>query len=135
MRRRFFQHDHVDHTFIEQTMDTINPFLFSNENFRKLRLWQVQPVEMSWFYIRKATLPKEEMIAALRADLEDLESAEEISADENKERLLHYLQSYVRPEGDRETWREGTCTYPRLPDGTVDTQTFQKYYPGYEKAA
>ncbi|MFB3095434.1 MAG: hypothetical protein ACE10O_06215, partial [Candidatus Acidiferrales bacterium] len=72
MRRRFFQHDHVDSTFIEQAMDTIDPFLFSNENFKKLRLWQAQPVEMSWAYIRKAAIPKEEMIAALKADLEDL---------------------------------------------------------------
>jgi len=116
-------------------MDTIDPFLFSNENFKKLRLWQAQPVEMSWAYIRRATLPKEEMIAALKADLEDIESAEEISADERDEHLLNYLQSYVRLEEDRETWREGTSTWPRLPDGTVDAQTVEKYYPGYGKAA
>ena len=132
MRRRFFQHDHVDSTFIEQAMDTIDPFLFSNENFKKLRLWQAQPVQMSWAYIRRATLPKEEMIAALKADLEDLESAEEISVDERDEHLLNYLQSYVRLEEDRETWREGTCTYPRLPDGTVDAEECQKYFPQQE---
>ena len=128
-RRRFFQHDHVDHSFIEEAVNSENPLTFSDENFKKLRLWSVHPVDLSWLYIRRRTIPRNEMIAALEADLKDLRNAEALDEHDLQGRVLDYLQDYVRPAEGREGWREGTCTYPRRNDGTVDADAFTKCYP------
>ncbi len=133
--RRFFQHDHVDHSFIEEAADSQDPLTFSDENFKNLRLWSIQPIDLSWFYIRRRTMPRDEMIAALEADLEDLKKTEVLGERDFQERVLDYLQNYVRPLEDRKGWREGTCTYPRRDDGTVDAEAFTKHYPDFKDAA
>ena len=119
MRRRFFEHGHIGATLIHQAIDTVDPFAFSDYNFKQLKLWQVQPIGASWFYIRRDTIPREEMIAALEEDLARLRNAEPLSDEELMECVLDWLQEYIPPYGDYE-WREGTCSYPRRSDGTVD---------------
>ena len=86
-RRRFFNHDYVDPTFIQQAMDTVNTDQFSYENLKRLRLWDIQPHEMSWYAFRRKTVPRAEMIEALEADLETLKSIEPFDESELRVRL------------------------------------------------
>jgi hypothetical protein len=134
-RRRFFQHDHADRSFINHVADTISPFIFSDSNFKKLRIWNAQPIEMSWFQIRRQAIPTEDMIAALEDDLKMLKGAEPLQEEDFQNRVSDYLQGYTHPIEDREAWREGTCTYPRLDDGTVDKDEFYGCYPSLKSSA
>ncbi len=120
----------LNKTFIHQAVDTVDPFAFSAENFKRMKAWQVQETECSWFYARRATVPKKDMIAALEADLQALRDAPEIPEDQFEDNLLDCLQDYL-PENQEEAayWREGDCTYPRRDDGTVDVDALKEHFP------
>ena len=120
-RRRYFQHDHGRRSLVEQAIHTVDPFAFSDFNFRRLAIWQAQPLEVSWSYCRRKTIPRETAIAALEADLARLRATEPLSEAELLDRALDWLQAYTPPPQAIE-WREGTCTYPRRDDGTIDVE-------------
>jgi ParB-like chromosome segregation protein Spo0J len=127
-RRRFFRHDHTGSSFIQQAVETVDPFAFSHHNFKGLKLWQVQSFEASWAYVRHKTIPREEAIAALEADLSTLRAAKELSEEELAERALDWLQQYTPNARTRDEWREGTCTWPRRRDGTIDIDFVRAYW-------
>ena len=117
--RRVFVQDHAGESFIQQAAETVDPFCFSSHNFNQLALWHVQTTEMSWFYARRKTMPRDDMIAALEQDLDRLRNAQPLSDDELEDQVLDWLQEncadFTHPD-----WREGEAFYPRLLDGTVD---------------
>jgi len=123
--RRVFVHDHIGRTLVRQAVDTVDPFSFSDENFSQLALFKAQTTEVSWYYFRRKTIPREAMIAALEADLDKLRSAEALSDGDLEERVLDWLQGYMPAHGGFE-WREGVISFPRLPDGTVDTDAYAR---------
>jgi hypothetical protein len=128
-RRRFFTHDYIGRTLVEQMANTVDPFAFSHHNFDRLNIWQAMPSEMSWWYFRRKTISKDDAIAALESDLELIRNAEPLSDDEFERRLLDELQEH-RVGGRMESihWREGVQTYPRLPDGSVDAERANEIY-------
>ncbi len=128
IRRRFFTHDTIDRTLINNLSDTVDPDVFSDHNMRRLNIWKVTPVEMSWFYIRHKTIPKDEAIKALEMDIENLKNSQPLSSNELEEKLLDELQSYVVSPETVIDWREGTQTFPRLSDGSVNEELTQKFY-------
>ena len=124
VKRRYFRHDHASASFIQQAGESVDPLAFSHANFQRLRLHSVMPHETSWAYIRRKTIPREAAIAALEADLEAMRSTAPLTEAELTERALEWLQAFTPKHPDE--WREGTCTYPRNPDGTVDVAQFQE---------
>jgi ParB-like chromosome segregation protein Spo0J len=124
VKRRYFRHDHAGASFIQQAGESVDPLAFSHANFQRLRLHSVMPHDVSWAYIRRKTIPREAAIAALEADLEALRGSMPLNEAELTERALEWLQAFTPKHPDE--WREGTCTYPRNPDGTVDVAQFQE---------
>ncbi len=70
----------------------------------------------SWYYLRRKTIPRDQAIAALEADLEILRNITPLTEGELTEKVLDWLQNYT--PGNPGEWREGDCTYPRQPDGS-----------------
>lgn len=130
-RRRYFEHDYITKTLVEQLAETVDPFSFTHENFQRMKLWRLMPAEMSWWYIRRRTISKDDAIAALEEDLERLRNASPLSDDEFNERLLDELQSFVVSGMGSMDWREGVQTYPRLPDSSVDAEKARAVYSGF----
>lgn len=128
LRRRLFVHDHIGRTLIKQAMDTVDPYSFSDYNFKQLKIFQVQPIETSWYYVRRKTIPREEMIAALEEDLDRLRNVKQLSDTEFTERVLDWLQEYLPPIPADDYFREGVCTYPRLSDGRVDVELYHESF-------
>jgi len=119
-KRRYFAHDIATFTLIQQAIETVDPFAFSHHNFGRMEIWKAASSEMSWYYIRRRTLDRESAIAALEKDLEMLKQAKPLSDEEFTEGVLDFLQNFSPGIAYRHDWREGVCTSPRLPDGTVD---------------
>lgn len=125
IRRRYFTHAHEGSTMITQAMETVDPVSQSDTNFRRMEQWKVAPVVASWWYIRRKTIDKDKMIAAIEKDLARLRAAEPLTDEELHERTLEFLQNYTHKTGDYEN-REGVCSYPRLPDGTIDIRRVEE---------
>ncbi len=123
--RRYFLYDHAGSSLIDQARETVDPFAHSHHNFSRLNIWRVQPYEMSWASVRRKTIAREEAIAALEADLAALRTAQPLTDEELEARALDWLQAYT-PRYQHE-WREGECTYPRLPDGSIDVDHYKRF--------
>ena len=127
-RRRFFAHDSIGRTLVEELAQTVDPFAFSTHNFKQMSIWKATPSVMSWWYIRRKTITKEDAIAALEADLEKMRNAQPLTDAEFDERLLDELQAYKVGGMQAADWREGVQTYPRFPDGSVDPDAANEVY-------
>lgn len=127
-RRQFFAHDYIGRTLVENMAETVDPFAFSQRNFGRLKIFKAMPSEMSWWYIRRRTISKDDAIAALEADLQTLKEAQPLSDEEFNKRLLDELQNYIVDPSNISNWREGVQTYPRLPNGNVDGEKANEIY-------
>lgn len=121
IRRKYFAQDYYDNTLVELAFKAANPGLFTDEDYRQLSIHQVQRYEMSWFYLRKETRSKKEVIKALAADLKRLNSLPaQLSSAEIQAKALELLKEWHFVHPGPGGFREGRVSERRLPDGSVD---------------
>ena len=79
--------------------------------------------------MRRKSIDKEAANVALEEDLDRLKNAKQVTDEEFNERLLDFLQDGF-PEGPEGwcDWREGICTRPRNPDGTLDRELWDEIW-------
>lgn len=131
-KRRYFVHGWLGLTLIDEMIKTANPDLFSDINYRKLNIHNVQKYEASWFYFRKKSLKRSEIIEAIKKDLTELESLNNVkpkSEEEMEQEVIELLSDY-HERVDKATisnphmFREGSVKMKRLPDGRVDREFY-----------
>ncbi len=121
-RRRYFEQDWYGKTLIDEAFATVDPHTFSDWQYRSLSIHSVQRMETSWTYIRKAALPREEIIAAMEADLALLKDCPETPPDEPTllRHALGWLQELTVDLGASADFREGRASYAVTSEGFVD---------------
>ncbi len=126
-RRRYFEQDWYGKTLIDEAFATVDPRTFSEWQYRGLSIHSVQPVETSWAYIRKAVLPREEIIAAMEADLALLKDCPETPPDEPTllQHALGWLQELTVGVNASDGFREGRASYAVTSEGLVDWAAFR----------
>jgi hypothetical protein len=116
--RRYFEQDWYGANLIAEARATADPEYFSAWQYDRLAIHAVQQVKMGWSAIRKETLPRAEVLEALRADLAALEAEGPLTSEQIDERTLDILQDLTF-DLDHEG-REGRATVRCLDDGTID---------------
>jgi ParB family chromosome partitioning protein len=124
--RRFFAYDYYTATLVEFAFETADPDLFSEQDLAELTLWRVQPVDMQWARARRRTVSRQDIIRALMTDLDRLQNVEQLTPQQIEQRAIEWLQDYT--PANPYQFREGRCTYPRLPDGGLDHELYQKLF-------
>jgi len=132
VKRRFFIHDFLGHTVIEEITKTAHPEWFSATNYRRLKLHNAQKYQASWFYFKKEVIKRKDIIEALKADIEQLENAKPLTDEEIRvkviEELGRYPENLVRAEGTF-GFRQGRITTKRDEIGAIDSAYYNEIYP------
>ncbi len=121
--RSFFRHDYHGSPIIKEGVVSVDPLSFSVSNFNKLRIWQATKMGKVPFGI--PMLNREEAVAAMLADAEHLRTLQPLNDQEFQERLLDWLQAHQPTLG---SVKDGICTTPIRPDGTIDIELNQAIY-------
>jgi hypothetical protein len=119
--------------WIKQAFETANPDLVSDTNSRQLAIFNVMPAQMSWFYCRRMTKPRQEIIAALQADLERLSHMEPLSEEQIEQRALDLLQAFTPEAAGYAAFREGRVTVAVDEFGFTDMDALEARFPQYRK--
>lgn len=133
IKRRFWEQDYLWTSLVEEAFATAHPDYFSDWDYRNLSIHHVQKSMVSWAYIRKETLRREDVIKVLEEDLAKLKSVEFLSDAEIESKAMEILSKwYLNPE-DRDYFREGRQTVKRLPNGEIDKEFMDKLCERFHK--
>ncbi len=126
-KRRYFEQDWYGETLIKEAFATVDPRTFSHWQYRSLSIHSVQRMETSWAYIRKEALSREEIIAAMEADLALLKDRPETPPDEATllQHALGWLQKLTVEVGDSADFREGRASCAVTSEGLMDWAAYR----------
>jgi hypothetical protein len=127
--RRYFAQDYYGDTLITLAFETANPDLISDVDAHQLETRCIQTAQMSWFYCRLETKARQEVIAALRADLERLSQVEALTDDQIEQRALDWLQTFTPGGVYTEGFREGRVTVAVDACGLTDKDALEARFP------